>query len=76
MQDTLEEKLAAYQRVNGVYPDSLELLSFTNSTLELAMLPDVRKIDYQHTQVGYVLLYESASGYKHKRTFASEDFPK
>lgn len=72
LQTTLEAKLAAYQRAKGEYPDSLQLLSFTNSSQEVQMLPDIRKINYRHTQSGYVLSYEGESGYKNTRTFTNE----
>ncbi len=72
VQAALEAKLAAYHRAKGEYPDSLQLLSFTNSAQEAQMLPDIQKISYQHTPSGYVLFYEGASGYKNTRTFKNE----
>jgi len=72
MQTALEAKLAAYRRATGEYPDSLQLLSFTNSSQEVQMLPGIRKISYRHTKSGYVLSYEGASGYKNTRTFTNE----
>ena len=38
------------------------------------MLPDIRKINYRHTQSGYTLSYEGASGYTNTRTFKNEKF--
>jgi len=49
----VEEKVEAYQKVNGHYPDSIAVLSFTNSPQEIAMLPDLKKIRYRRTADGY-----------------------
>ena len=72
VQSILEEKLAAYQRTNGGYPTSLQMLSFTNSPQEISLLSDIRKMSYQPTQDGYVLSYEGATGYKNSWSFKSE----
>jgi len=39
-------KLAAYAETHGKFPESLDLLSFTNNPAERAMLPEVRRFDY------------------------------
>ena len=55
----LIEKLKEYQRASGHYPVSTEALSFTNSPQEIQMLPNVRRIQYQLTEQGYALRYDS-----------------
>ncbi len=47
------EKLEAYQELHGQYPDSIAVLSFTNSPEEIGMLPDLKKIRYRRTKSGY-----------------------
>jgi hypothetical protein len=59
----LERKLEVYQDLHGQYPDSLEALSFTNSTLEVQVLPDIWQVKYQRTPSGYTLQYNSVLGY-------------
>ena len=71
VQTILEEKLAAYHMANGGYPESLHILTFTSSPQEVRLLSDIRKMNYQPTQDGYVLSYEGASGYSNVRSFTS-----
>jgi hypothetical protein len=49
----VEQKLEAYHQAYGYYPDSIGVLSFTNSPEEVGMIPDLKKIRYRHTQSGY-----------------------
>jgi type II secretory pathway pseudopilin PulG len=67
-----EDKLAAFQRANGRYPDSLKALIFTNSPQEVRMIADIQNINYQRIKDGYVLSYEGAFGYKNTKSFRSE----
>ena len=62
-QTALVGKLEAYQRANGHYPDSTDSLSFTNSSQEIQMLPDIRRIQYRRTESGYALRYDGIYGY-------------
>ena len=55
------EKLEAYQEATGNYPDSKDLISFTNSPQEIEMLPDIEKINYRRTQSGYAIRYDGES---------------
>jgi hypothetical protein len=57
VEDIVERKLEMYKLANGQYPDSINALAFTNSTLEIQMLPDIQKIKYYRTQSGYELKY-------------------
>ena len=63
VQTKLQEKLDAYQQANGQYPDSLQVLLFTNSRQEIRMLSDIRKTSYHDTQSGYTLSYEGSCRY-------------
>jgi hypothetical protein len=56
-------KLEDYQKASGHYPDSTEVLSFTNSPEEIQMLPDVQRIQYRRTESGYALRYDGIYGY-------------
>jgi len=51
----LIEKLQAYKEASGIYPDSIAMLSFTNSPQELEMLPDLQKIRYSSSKTNYYL---------------------
>jgi hypothetical protein len=62
-EDILVRKLEAYHMAHGSYPDSIAALSFTNSNLEIQVLPDIQQIKYQHSQSGYTLKYSSILGY-------------
>jgi len=42
----VEKKLEAYQQATGHYPDTIDVLIFTNSPEEIAMLPDLKKIRF------------------------------
>jgi hypothetical protein len=56
-------KLETYQIAHGNYPDSLDELSFTNSTLEIEKQPDIHLLQYKHTTSGYTLKYNSILGF-------------
>ncbi len=43
------EKLESYEKANGHYPDSLAVLSFTNSQREIEMSSELNKIRYRLT---------------------------
>src|SRR5436853_4202619 len=58
-QNKVVEKLSAYYGTNGHYPESLQVLTFTNSPEEIKMLPDVRKMTYGRTKSGYAISYQS-----------------
>lgn len=59
----LVRKLEVYQIANGRYPDSIEALSFTNSTIEKQVLPDIQQLSYQRNGSGYILKYDSLFGF-------------
>jgi len=40
-------KVWEFEKANGRFPESLHSLSFTNTQVERAMLPEVRKFDYR-----------------------------
>jgi hypothetical protein len=61
------ERLEACHQTNGRYPDSLQVLINTNLPQEIQMLADVRMIDYQRTNSGFILSYKSADGYQSLR---------
>ena len=46
-------KVEAYHKVNGHYPDSIAVLSFTNSPEERAIEPDLQKVRYRRTADSY-----------------------
>jgi hypothetical protein len=62
----LGEKLASYLSAHGRYPDSLDMLSFTNSTSEIEVLPDIRKISYKCLDGGqhFSISYHGFFGYR------------
>jgi hypothetical protein len=62
-EDILTRKLEVYHLAHGCYPDSIAALSFTNSGLEVQVLPDIQQIKYRRTQSGYVLKHVSILGY-------------
>jgi len=57
------EKVEAYEKVNGHYPDSLAVLSFTNSPREIEMASDLPKIRYRLTPSGYGVGWDGEYGY-------------
>jgi len=57
VQIRLQAQLDAYQREHGSYPDSLQVLTFTNSSQDIQML---QKMSYHHTQTGYTLSYDGS----------------
>ncbi|GDY18759.1 hypothetical protein LBMAG56_01040 [Verrucomicrobiota bacterium] len=57
------EKVEAYQRANSHYPDSIAVLSFTNSSQEIEMLPDLEKIRYRRTASGYAVGWDGVYGF-------------
>lgn len=59
----LIRKLEAYQIAHGSYPDSIEALTFTNSTIERQVLPDIQQLRYQRDGSGYTLKYDSLLGF-------------
>jgi hypothetical protein len=62
-EDILTRKLEVYHLAHGCYPDSIAALSFTNSGLEIQMLPEIQQLKYWRTQSGYELKYSSFLGY-------------
>jgi hypothetical protein len=62
-EDILVRKLEVYQLTNGHYPDTIAVLSFTNSALEIQRLPDIRQVQYRRTKSGYTLQYNSIMGF-------------
>ena len=59
----VDKKVEAYKKANGHYPDSIDVLSFTNSPQEIEMLPDLKKIRYRHTQSDYAVGWDGEYGY-------------
>jgi len=59
----LMQKLEAYHEANGRYPDSIGVLSFTNSPQEIGMLPDLKKIRYRRTQTDYSIGWDGEYGW-------------
>lgn len=52
----LQQKLEAYHEANGRYPDSIDVLSFTNSPQEIGMLSDLKKkVRYRLTKTDYAI---------------------
>jgi len=49
----VRDKVEAYYKSHGQYPDSITILSFTKSPQEMEILPDLRKIRYRRTETGY-----------------------
>ncbi|HXB59110.1 MAG TPA: hypothetical protein VNU95_06080 [Candidatus Acidoferrales bacterium] len=62
-EDILVRKLEVYHMAHGSYPDSIAALSFTNSSLEIQVMPDIQQIKYYRTPSGYELKYSSILGY-------------
>ena len=58
----VEQKLEAYHQANGHYPDSIAVLSFTNSPQEAGMLPDLKKIRYRLTKSDYAVGWDGDYG--------------
>ena len=56
------EKIEAYEKTNGHYPDSLAVLSFTNSPREVEMASELRKIRFFLTPSGYVVGWDGDYG--------------
>jgi type II secretory pathway pseudopilin PulG len=63
VKSVVEEKVEAYRKANGHYPDSLAVLSFTNSPQEIEMLPDLKKIRYRRTDADYVVGWDGVYGW-------------
>jgi len=59
----VEHKVEAYHQATGHYPDSIAVLSFTNSPQEIEMASDLRKIRYRRTADSYAVGWDSAYGY-------------
>ena len=59
----VEQKVEAYHQATGHYPDSIAVLSFTNSPQEIEMASDLRKIRYRRTADSYAVGWDSAYGY-------------
>jgi type II secretory pathway pseudopilin PulG len=57
VQTRLQAQLDAYQREHGSYPDSLQALTFTNSSRDIQVL---QKMSYHHAQTGYTLSYDGS----------------
>jgi hypothetical protein len=66
-EDILTRKLEVYHMAHGSYPDSIAALSFTNSSLEVQVLPDIQQLKYWRTQSGYTIKYSSFLGYSSTR---------
>jgi type II secretory pathway pseudopilin PulG len=58
----VQQKLEAYHEANGRYPDSIDVLSFTNSSQETGMLLDLKKIRYRRTDSGYSVGWDGVYG--------------
>ena len=62
----VRQKVDAYERKNGQYPDSLSVLSFTNSPQELEIASEVsNNISYRRTLQGYAIGWDGP--YVHSR---------
>jgi hypothetical protein len=59
----VQQKVDAYKEATGHYPDSIAVLSFTNTAEEIGMLPDLQKIRYRLTPSGYAVGWDGAYGY-------------
>lgn len=59
----VQQKLEAYHQVTGHYPDSIEVLTFTNSLQEIAMLPDLKKIRYRRVDSNYAVGWDGVYVY-------------
>jgi hypothetical protein len=59
----VEQKLEAYHQATGHYPDSIDVLAFTNSPQEIEMLPDLKKIRYRRTPSDYAIGWDGVYGY-------------
>ena len=57
------QKVEAYHEATGRYPDSIDVLSFTNSPQEIGMLPDLKKIRYRRTPSDYAVGWDGVYGY-------------
>jgi type II secretory pathway pseudopilin PulG len=57
------QKVEAYRQATGHYPDSIDVLSFTNSQQEIEMLPDLKKIRYRRTPSDYAVGWDGVYGY-------------
>jgi type II secretory pathway pseudopilin PulG len=60
---TVEQKVEAYHQATGHYPDTIDVLSFTNSPQEIGMLPDLKKIRYRRTTSDYAVGWDGDYGY-------------
>jgi hypothetical protein len=56
-------KLWDYQRAHGHFPESTEVLSFTNSAQEIQRSPELRRFQYRRTESGYTLRYDGVYGH-------------
>jgi hypothetical protein len=54
----VEQKLEAYHQITGHYPDSIDVLTFTNSPQEIELLPDLKRIRYRRTPSNYAVGWE------------------
>lgn len=59
----VEQKVEAYHQATGHYPDSMAVLSFTNSPQELEMASDLQKIRYRRTADSYAVGWDGVYGY-------------
>jgi len=57
------QKVEAYHQATGHYPNSLDVLSFTNSPQEIEMLPDLKKIRYRRTLSDFAVGWDGEYGH-------------
>ena len=55
VKSVVRQKVEAYEKANGRYPDSLNDLTFTNSAQEHEIAPDLSNISYFRRPSGYVI---------------------
>jgi hypothetical protein len=59
----VEQKVEAYHQATGHYPDTLAVLSFTNSPQEIEMSADLKKIRYRRTPSDFAVGWDGEYGY-------------
>lgn len=63
VKSVVEQKVEAYYQVTGHYPDSIAVLSFTNSPQEIEMASDLQKIRYRRTRDSYAVGWDGEYGW-------------
>jgi hypothetical protein len=62
----VREKVEAYEQTTGHYPDSLDVLSFTNSPQELEIASELsNNISYRRTLQGYAIGWDGLYVHSH-----------